>query len=112
VDLLITDLEGAPLLLENMGAGGTGHWLGLDLRNRHGAPALGARVTVAASGRTQVREVTTGGSYLSAHDPRLLFGLGAATAVEEVAIRWPSGARQTLRPEVIDQYVRVQEGRQ
>lgn len=106
-DLLITDLEGAPLLLENEGTGGRGHWLGLELLTAHGAPALGARVTLRAGGRAQVREVTTGGSYLSASDPRLLFGLGRADRVEAVEIVWPSGARQTLASPEIDRYHRV-----
>jgi hypothetical protein len=106
-DLLITDLEGAPLLLHNEGAGGRGHWLGLELLTRTGAPALGARVSLRAGGRVQVREVTTGGSYLSASDPRLLFGLGRTAAVESVAVTWPSGTHQTLRAPAIDRYVQV-----
>jgi hypothetical protein len=109
IDVLITDLEGAPLLLSNIGSGGQSHWLGLEILNRHGAPALGARVTVRAGGREQVREVSTGGSYLSASDPRLLFGLGPTAAVDEVRVIWPSGARQTLRPEGIDRYLKIRE---
>jgi thioredoxin-like negative regulator of GroEL len=56
--------------------------------NRDGA---GARVTIDSGGRRQVSERCGGGSYQSASDPRLHFGLGLATAVDAVEVRWPSG---------------------
>jgi enediyne biosynthesis protein E4 len=95
VDLVITNLEGPPLLLRNRSEP-RGHWLEVSLA---GAPpnrqAIGARVTVRAGQRVQVREVTTAGSYLSAGDVRLHFGLGArgdatSAAVDEITVRWPS----------------------
>jgi hypothetical protein len=121
-DLVATDLEGAPLLLRNQrsvrqrtgsqrdpGVAGRGHWLGLELLTARGAPALGARVTVRAGGRATLREVTTGGSYLSASDPRLRIGLGALDRVESVEIAWPSGARQIVRAPAIDRYLTLRE---
>jgi tetratricopeptide (TPR) repeat protein len=56
--------------------------------NRDG---VGARVTVTAGGRRQVAWRLGGGSYQSANDPRLHFGLGDAARVESVEVRWPSG---------------------
>ena len=56
--------------------------------NRDG---VGARVTVTARGRRQVLERCGGGSYQSASDPRLHFGLAESTKIEQVEIRWPSG---------------------
>jgi tetratricopeptide (TPR) repeat protein len=53
--------------------------------------AVGARVTVTAGGRSQTRWRLGGGSYASACDPRLHFGLGASTRVASVEVRWPSG---------------------
>jgi hypothetical protein len=108
-DLLAVDLEGAPLLLHNEGAGGRGHWLGLELLTARGAPALDTRVTLRAAGRQWKREVTTGGSYLSASDPRLLFGLGTTDHVEAIEILWPSGTRQTLRGPAVDRYVTLRD---
>ncbi len=49
------------------------------------------RVTLTAAGRARTRVRVGGGSYLTASDPRLLFGLGQATRVESVEVRWPSG---------------------
>jgi len=56
--------------------------------NRDG---VGARLTISSAGRHQAAERYGGGSYQSSGDPRLHFGLGAATSVESVEVRWPSG---------------------
>ena len=56
--------------------------------NRDG---VGARVTLTAGGRRQVAWRIGGGSYQSAHDPRLHVGLGASDRVESIEVRWPSG---------------------
>jgi hypothetical protein len=56
--------------------------------NRDG---VGARVTIEAGGRRQFAERCGGGSYQSAGDPRLHFGLGSAATVDSVEVRWPSG---------------------
>jgi hypothetical protein len=67
---------------------------------------MGARVTVTADGRRQIRERQSGGSYLSNHDPRLHFGLDAATRVD-LEIRWPNGAVQRLDDMPVDQILRI-----
>jgi hypothetical protein len=56
--------------------------------NRDG---IGARITLQADGHRQVAQRTGGGSYLSANDPRLHFGLGESSQVDQVEVRWPSG---------------------
>ena len=56
--------------------------------NRDG---VGARVALTALGKTQVLERTGGGSYLSASDGRLHFGLGKAEKVDRIAVKWPTG---------------------
>jgi hypothetical protein len=97
------------VLLRN---GGTkNHWIGLALAGTRSArSALGARVVLTdADGRRQMFEVTSAGSYLSSHDPRVLAGLGAAAAVKSVDIRWPSGQRQTILNPQIDRYLSVKE---
>ncbi len=53
--------------------------------------AVGARVAVVAGGRRLVAWRTGGGSFQSASDPRLHFGLGPAPRVESVEVTWPSG---------------------
>ena len=53
--------------------------------------AIGARVAVVAGGRRRVAWRTGGGSFQSASDPRLHFGLGDAARAESVEVTWPSG---------------------
>ena len=77
-DVIIANLEGAPLLLHNETAH-PGHFLTIRLVGRTSPrDGTGARVTLRAGGRLQVREAGTGGSYLSTSDSRVHFGLGAA----------------------------------
>jgi hypothetical protein len=110
VDALEGDLEGAPVLLHNDGARVRGNWLSLRLvGTKSNRMAIGARIELVAGGGRQVRELRTDGSYLSAHDPRVHFGLGAATKIDEIRIRWPSGARQRLRDVAPNQFLRVTE---
>jgi tetratricopeptide (TPR) repeat protein len=69
-----------------------GHFLTLSLEGtRSNRDAVGARVTVVGRGRRQVAERFGGGSYQSASDPRLHFGLGDAASALSIEIRWPSG---------------------
>ena len=109
IDVVIGILDGPPLVLRNMGT--RNHWLGVSLSgsksNRNG---IGARVTVTESGgRKQIFDVTNAGSYLSSNDPRIVVGLGAATGVRSVEVRWPSGRVQTLANPGIDRYIPIKE---
>ena len=56
--------------------------------NRDG---VGARVVVVAGSKRRVAQRIGGGSYLSAGDPRLHFGLGDARRIESLEVHWPSG---------------------
>jgi hypothetical protein len=111
MDVLIVD-QGAPLaLLHNQQAPAAGHFLTLALEgaasNRDG---VGARVTVTTGGRSLVQIRYGGGSYLSASDPRLHFGLGTAGRVDRVDVRWPSGRRDTYEGLNADAGYRLREG--
>jgi len=75
--------------------------------NRDG---IGARLRVTAAGKTQIREVKSGSSYLAQNDLRVHVGLGAAATVDRVEIRWPSGATQILRDLPANQILTVVEG--
>jgi hypothetical protein len=89
LDLAVTENGGPLLLLRNDGASGA--WLIVDVRDRAGSPALGARVEATAGGTTRVREIRAQDSYLASRDPRAHFGLGAARVVERIVVRWPDG---------------------
>ena len=110
VDVLVVNEEGPPLLLHNESRGANQHWLGVRLigagrgSNRDG---IGARVTVSAGTKRLTRDAQLAGGYLSAHDPRVHFGLGETTRVDKIEVRWPDGATETRRNVVADQYVTV-----
>ncbi len=78
--------------------GNAGNWLRLRVLDAatH-RDAIGAKVVLRAGGRTQAREVRVAYSYLCSSDPRVLFGLGEQTQVDEIRIRWPNGEARTLR---------------
>jgi len=110
-DVLVVDSEGHPLLLHNECAN-AGHWLGVRLvgvkSNRDG---IGALVTAQVGPRRLLRLCHTDGSYLSASDRRVHFGLGAATTVDSLTVRWPSGLMQTLKNLPADKIITVTEGK-
>jgi hypothetical protein len=110
VDLLVTNNGRAPELLRNGTSGGNAVVLRLvgAAGNRD---ALGARVRVTAGGRTQVREVKSGSSYLGQNDLRVHVGLGSAVAVDRVDIRWPGGRLERLDKTPAGRILTVQEGK-
>jgi enediyne biosynthesis protein E4 len=112
VDLLVVDDDGPVRLLRNEG-GRVGNWIGFSLRGtgKSNRGAHGARVTVQTpDGRTLVREVGTAGSYLSASDRRLHFGLGDAATVAGVTIRWPDGATEHYADLPAGKYHTIRQG--
>jgi hypothetical protein len=107
--VLISNLDGSPTLLRNVSKP-RGHWIRLKLiGTRSNRDAYGARVEIVAGGLKQVDEVRANSSYLSASDARLHFGLGSATRVDRVVIRWPSGLTQKAGPFAADQQVVIKE---
>ena len=104
IDVVTTILGQRPQLFLNRGGGGN-HWLTITLRGtRSNRDGLGSRVQV----NGQTRFATTAGSYESANDKRLHFGLGKAETAS-VEISWPSGAHQTLTEVHPDQFLEVRE---
>jgi enediyne biosynthesis protein E4 len=110
VDVVVNDLDGSPMILRNHGIPGR-HWVSFELQGtKSNRLALNARVRIIAGGMTQTDEVHSGGSYLSQNDLRLHFGLGAATKIDSVEIRWPSGAIDRLHDLAADRFYSVLEG--
>ncbi len=110
VDVLVINMTDRPTLLRN-DTPRSNHWVTVRLigtkSNRDG---IGARVRVDAGGRRQTAEVRGDGSYLSHSDTRAHFGLGAATRVERVEIRWPSGLVDTMSGLAVDRFYVAREG--
>jgi len=107
-DVVMTVLGGRPLLFRNhafRSQPARRHWLTISLRGtRSNRDGLGARLLV--NGQSQY--ATSAGSYLSASDKRVHFGLGARTSAA-VEILWPSGTRQKIEGVAADQFLSVVE---
>jgi hypothetical protein len=112
VDVLVGNNGGPPLLLKNNSGDGH-HWLGVRLQgtacNRDG---IGAAITWVANGTTRTRYKSNGGSYLSSHDMREVLGVGTASKIDSLEIKWPapSGRVERVTNPPIDRYVTIVEG--
>ena len=110
LDIAVNNSNDKPALLRN-DSGSDGDWLGLLLHgNKSNRDAIGARVAVRTADRVMVREVRRNASYLSASDPRLIFGLLENEVVTQVEIRWPSGIVQVLHDAPGGKYLVIEEG--
>jgi hypothetical protein len=111
IDVVINVMDGHPVLLRNVSPD-TNHWLELKLTGDAKGPrdAVGTTVYVTANGMKHREDVLSGGSYASTSDPRLHFGLGSATKVEDIEVRWPSGKVEHFTAPGVDRIVSLTEG--
>ena len=108
-DVLISALGDRPTLLRNDTAGG--HWITMRLEGvASNRSAIGAKVTIEAAGRRQMTEIRSGGRYVSHNDTRAHFGVGTASVVDRVSIRWPNGNVQTFTSMSSDRFYVLREG--
>ena len=109
VDAFVVNLGAQGTLLRNVSIN-TGHWVEIRLigtkSNRDG---IGARISLYTAGKLQTAERVASSGYLSQNEGRLHFGLGAATVVDKLIVRWPSGMVQTLEAQPTDRVLTVQE---
>ena len=105
----MNNIDRAPTLLRNDG-GKKNNWLRVKTigrtSNRNG---IGCRVTIRIGTKSQIREIKSGGSYLSSSDLRAHFGLGDATRVDLLSVGWPGGRTQVLRDVLANQTVTIRE---
>lgn len=111
MDIYELDLGGTPHLLENVTPKGGMHWLEVDTVGRKSnRDGCGARITTRIGGRPLTREVFCGSESLSSgNDPTVHIGLGSATNVSKLTIKWPSGKRQVLHDVKADRRMIVTE---
>jgi hypothetical protein len=110
LDLVVTEVAGPAKIYRNM-VPNRGHWLlvrALDPKlNRD---AYGAEIVVRAAGKSWLRLIHAGGSYLSSNDPRAHFGLGSVADVDTMEVRWPDGTRERFSGGSADRLVVVLKG--
>ncbi|HEY0072665.1 MAG TPA: CRTAC1 family protein [Abditibacteriaceae bacterium] len=112
IDILVNNSGGRPFLLRNKGKAGQ-HQITLKLTMPgHNRDAIGARVEVVTGKQRQINEVRSGsGGYMAGNDLRLHFGLGEASRVDSILIRWPNGKRETLHDVEADSFLTIAPGR-
>lgn len=109
IDAVINTNDGQAHILHNQ-TPTRNHWILLKLvGHRSNRDAIGAEVTLTSGSGRQYATVSTTGSYLSASDKRVHFGLGAESTIQKLEIRWPSGMGQTLTNVAADQVLQVDE---
>ena len=126
---VISNMNASPSLLVN-DVRTFNHWIAFRLVGSSSAPvsspmtasapaaphfktsrdAIGARITMKAGSRLFVNEVRSGSSYDSNSDMRVHFGLGSATKLDSVEIRWPSGLVEKFDDLAVDAFHTLKEG--
>jgi hypothetical protein len=110
IDIVVNNVHAPPDLFRLDSPAGR-HWITLALvGTRSNRSAIGARVRVVTADGTQVEEVRGGGSYYAQNDRRVHFGLGQATRVDRVIVRWPNGLEEQWSGPTIDRIVSLTEG--
>lgn len=109
LDLILTQVNGPPLLLRNDQATGS-NWISIALRGKGGNTAgIGASVTLQSEGRSQRRVLSRNRSYLSQTPARVHFGLGQARQIDGIEVRWPDGSLQHLSMDSLNQHVLIEQ---
>ncbi len=110
MDVVVENLVGQPMVLRPEG-GPQNHWISFQLEGvKCNRLALNARIRAVAGDLVQLGEVLSGGSYLSQHDLRLHFGLGARPRLDKAEVLWPDGKTETLTNLAADRLYFVREG--
>ena len=111
LDIVVNNLDGSPEILHNEIAT-RGSWLTVKLAGSGGnTDAIGATVTARAGSFMQTQVVQSGASYISQNDMRLHFGLGRATEVDTLEVRWPNGTVTTRQKVKANQIIRIEQPR-
>ncbi|HXJ06589.1 MAG TPA: CRTAC1 family protein [Candidatus Acidoferrum sp.] len=116
---VISNMNAPPSLLVN-DVRTPNHWISFHLigtsyaavsqKLRTSRDAIGARITMKAGSRLFVDEVRSGSSYDSNSDMRVHFGLGSATKLDLVEVRWPSGLLENFANLAVDKIHTIKEG--
>jgi hypothetical protein len=114
LDAVINNLDGTPTLLRNV-AKPVGHWVSLrlvgDPARKSPRDAVGAIAYLTTGALRQRQDVISGAGFASQNDQRLHFGLGSATHIDKLEIKWPDGYAETVSLEGEDCVYTIAEGR-
>ena len=114
LDLVINNLDAKPVLLRNVAASNS-HWLGLrligDAAKKSPRDAIGSTAYVTTGAVRQRQDVLSGAIFCSQNDMTLHFGLGAATKIDKLEIKWPDGSVESFDVPAVDKVVTLTQGK-
>jgi hypothetical protein len=110
LDLLVTNNGQTADLLRNDGGNRNNALLVRTVGRQSNRDGVGTKLRLTAGGRTQIREVRAGSSYLGQNDARQHFGLGTITRVDRLEVRWPSGRSEVIQNVPANQIITIREG--
>ncbi|MCM3871741.1 MAG: CRTAC1 family protein [Pyrinomonadaceae bacterium] len=113
-DLVINNLDSQPALLRNV-APPTGHWLNLrlvgEVTKKTPRDAIGSVAYLTTGKLRQRADLVSGAVYCSQNDMTLHFGLGAATKVDKLEIKWSDGTVETFNVPAVDKTMTITQGK-
>jgi hypothetical protein len=113
-DLVINNLDAKPVVLRNTAAA-SGHWLGLrligDVAKKTPKDAIGSSAYLTTGDVRQRQDVLSGAIYCSQNDLTLHFGLGAATKVDKLEIKWANGSVESFDVPAVDRIMTITQGK-
>jgi hypothetical protein len=111
LEMLVTNIDGSPDLIRHAHKNENHSILIKAEGVRSNRDGIGAEIKVIAGGVTQFDTVRSGGSYLSSSELRVHFGLGKATRIDRLEVRWSGGATEVVSSPPIDRVLFVKEGK-
>lgn len=115
VAIVLNNVDDPPALLRNRGANKAGHWITLKLvgdpARKTPRDAIGTVVYCEAAGARQKAEVASGRGYISQSDMRVRFGLGAASQIDKLEIRWANSAPEIVAIPAVDRLFTIVQGK-
>lgn len=114
LDLVINNLDTKPVVLRNVAATNS-HWLGLrligDVTKKSPRDAIGSVAYVTTGAVRQRQDVLSGAVFCSQNDMTLHFGLGAATKIDKLEIKWPDGSVESFDVPGVDKVITLTQGK-
>jgi hypothetical protein len=109
-DVVVANNNGPMRLLINH-IGNRAPWLGVRVTGPGGRDMPGATITLLRQdGQGPIRHAHADGSYASANDPRVLFGLGDATDFSRLRVRWPNGQLEEWPLDGVNRWITLKQG--
>lgn len=112
MDFVISNMRSNASLVTNNSTE-RGHFINVQLRATDSQrDAIGASVLITIDGRDTLMQLTAGDGYMASNERTLQFGLGDSNRVDELKVRWPSGATSIIELPAVDSVFLIVEGRQ